>query len=588
MLKSHCRKKGFGGAAQKLSHALRNATLFTPEALTPLNNSNSDKNYFIAIVLSFLILIGYPFFLRWIHPPTAQNTTTNEEPAPNAETEKISQAAQKMEAAKKSEEESKPTLIPFHNDLYDIQFSTQGGTIQELAYKGEKTKAHMDYVEFYVPGKPHGNFEVRLLQDDVDLSRVIMKLYRSSENTFEFVYEKPEKYRFTKIYTIHKESPTISLQLKFENLQTHDLTLPLELTYGLTYHGYDDLARSKGRHLAVNAVVYQEKVKTKNIPGIQKKGFFVSGSGIEWGGVVEKYFAILVKPDAKILSQESRDEEETLYNKVLLEPISLAPNASKTEKILIYAGPQRYEILKNLHEDFELILSRGFFGLFKIWLLIGLKFFYGFVHNWGWAIILMTLALKLAFTPLTHMSYDSMRKMQAVQPKLKSIQERYKNDPQKQQREMMELYRRNKVNPMGGCLPMVAQIPVFIAFYQVLSEAIELKGAPFIYWIHDLAEPDKLLALPFTIPFVNIQHLNLLPFLMIGSMVWQQKLTPQASTSPEQAKMMQFMPIMMGVLFYNLPSGLVLYWFLNNTLTIIHQLVIKRMGDVILHHEDRD
>lgn len=528
--------------------------------------------------------MGYPFFLRWLHP----TTTTAKNPAAENTQEAPAAAAEKIPTLQKPQAEPKPTLVPFHNDLYDIQFSTRGGTIEELVYKGEKAKAQMDHVEFFVPGKPKGDFEVRLLQEDVDLGRAIMQLNRLAENQFEFTYEKPGKFRFTKLYTVHSESPTISLQLKFENLQAREINLPLELTYGLSYHGYDDLTRSKGRHLAVNAMVYQEKVKTKNVPQIQKKGFFVSGTGIEWGGVLEKYFATLVKPGMKILSQESHDEEETLYNTMVFEPITLAPNTSKVQKILIYAGPQRYEILKNLHEDFELILSKGFFGLFKIWLLIGLKFFFGFTKNWGWAIILMTIALKLAFTPLTHMSYDSMRKMQAVQPKLKSIQERYKNDPQKQQREMMELYRRNKVNPMGGCLPMVAQIPVFIAFYQVLSEAIELKGAPFIFWIRDLAEPDKLLALPFTVPFLNIQHLNLLPFLMIGSMVWQQKLTPQASSSPEQAKMMQFMPIMMGVLFYNLPSGLVLYWFLNNTLTIIHQLVIKRMGDVILHHEDRD
>ncbi len=216
------------------------------------------------------------------------------------------------------------------------------------------------------------------------------------------------------------------------------------------------------------------------------------------------------------------------------------------------------------------------------------KFFNQFTHNFGWAIILLTIALKLLFTPLTHMSYESMRKMQAIQPKMKSIQERHKKDPSKMNREVMELYRRNKVNPMGGCLPMLAQIPFFIAFYQVLNETIELKGAPFIYWIHDLAEPDKFLMLPFTVPFVNIHSLNILPFLMTISMIWQQKLTPQATTSPEQAQVMKFMPLMMGVILYNMPSGLALYWFVNNMLTVGHQLIIKRMGDVILHHEDRD
>ena len=133
---------------------------------------------------------------------------------------------------------------------------------------------------------------------------------------------------------------------------------------------------------------------------------------------------------------------------------------------------------------------------------------------------------------------------------------------------------------------MVIQIPVFFAFYQVLSGAIELNGAPFIGWIHNLAEPDKLYTLPWVLPVIG-NGINLLPVLMLGSMIWQQKLTPQTATSPEQAQMMNFMPIVFGFVFYNLPSGLVLYWFVNNMLSIIHQTFVKRMV-IVLHHEDRD
>jgi YidC/Oxa1 family membrane protein insertase len=151
---------------------------------------------------------------------------------------------------------------------------------------------------------------------------------------------------------------------------------------------------------------------------------------------------------------------------------------------------------------------------------------------------------------------------------------------------MMQLYKRNRVNPMGGCLPMLIQIPIFIAFYQVLSEAIELKGAPFIAWINDLSEPDRLFTFPVSIPFLG-DSFHLLPILMLASMVWQQKLTPQAGATPEQTKIMAFMPLIFGFIFYKMPSGLVLYWFVNNVLSIIHQIFIKRMV-VVLHHEDRD
>ena len=149
----------------------------------------------------------------------------------------------------------------------------------------------------------------------------------------------------------------------------------------------------------------------------------------------------------------------------------------------------------------------------------------------------------------------------------------------------MQLYKRNKVNPMGGCLPMLLQIPIFISFYQVLSETIELKGSEFIFWIHDLAQPDRLASLPFSLPVIG-DSFNLLPLFMIASMVWQQKLTPQVSSSPEQAQVMTFMPLIFGVMFYQMPSGLVLYWFVNNMLTIIHQVFINRIK-IVLHHDDQ-
>jgi YidC/Oxa1 family membrane protein insertase len=174
-----------------------------------------------------------------------------------------------------------------------------------------------------------------------------------------------------------------------------------------------------------------------------------------------------------------------------------------------------------------------------------------------------------------------MKKMQALQPKIKALQEQHKNDQAKISREMMELYKRHKVNPMGGCLPMVLQIPVFIAFYQVLAQTAELQGEPFIFWVKDLSGPDRAWTFPFQIPFLG-DSVNILPILMIGSMVWQQQLTPHTGT-PEQQKVMMIMPLVMGVILYQLPSGLVLYWFVSNLLSIIHQLFVK--GKSLPHHE---
>jgi YidC/Oxa1 family membrane protein insertase len=201
-------------------------------------------------------------------------------------------------------------------------------------------------------------------------------------------------------------------------------------------------------------------------------------------------------------------------------------------------------------------------------LLWTLNVFYGVVHNYGVAIILLTLLVRILFWPLTHKSTESMRRMQELQPEIKALQDKYKSNPQKLQQETMKLYKEKKANPMGGCLPMFVQIPVFIALFTVLRNAIELRYAGFL-WISDLSTAENLFA--GSVPIVG--SLNILPLLMSASMIWQQKLTPQAATTPEQIqqqKMMTFMmPVMMLFFFYKMPSGLVLYWTTSNLLMIV-------------------
>ncbi len=183
--------------------------------------------------------------------------------------------------------------------------------------------------------------------------------------------------------------------------------------------------------------------------------------------------------------------------------------------------------------------------------------------NWGWTIIVLTIMIKLAFFPLSAASYRSMAKMKQVTPKMQSIRERFKSDPQKMNQAMMELYKTEKINPLGGCLPIVVQIPVFISLYWVLLASVEMRNAPWLGWIHDLAAPD-----PFYI----------LPVLMAVSMFIQTKLNP-APADPMQAKVMMFMPILFSVMFFFFPSGLVLYWVVNNVISILQQWVItKKMG----------
>jgi len=192
-------------------------------------------------------------------------------------------------------------------------------------------------------------------------------------------------------------------------------------------------------------------------------------------------------------------------------------------------------------------------------------------HNYGVAIILLTVIIRVLFWPITHKGTESMRRMQDIQPLMKEIREKHKDNPQKQQQAMMGLYKEHKVNPIGGCLPMLIQLPVFFALFVVLRSAIELRFASFL-WIRDLSEPENL--------FSNVLPigLNILPIIMAVTMVWQQKLTP-TTADPRQAKMMQFMPVMMLFLFYTFAAGLVLYWTVSQCLMIVQQMLYQQRKD---------
>lgn len=529
-----------------------------------------DKRYLLAFFLTFLILIFYPKYLKMISP-TYSDINGYDKINPVAEPVPI------PEPALPSPPLSKTETLSFQKGPYEVLFSTRGGSLLLLKL-GENV--------FYDAGERQtGIFTTRLLNETEDLSGEAFAAKLEDEEKAkvpQFSYEKSGEYRLVKKFYFGGDHSTILLELKLENLsgKTRNFTLETEYALNTPTHNSHDQASIQMVRLSGEQILAAKWDALKKIPS-------QTAEPLEWHGLLRKYDALLVKPEAKIVGQETRVEEkgQRLVSRLKLSPITVPPQESRNTHLMIYAGPQKYETLKNFGFGFEKILTRGVFGTIHLWILLGLNYFYGLTKNYGVAILLLTLLIKLLFTPLTHMSYASMSKMQALQPKMKAIQNQYKNDPQRMNKEVMGLYKRNRVNPLGGCLPMLLQIPIFFAFYQVLSETSDLKGAPFIGWIRDLSAPDQLFVWPTPFPFVG-NAFNLLPILMIGSMLWQQKLTPQTATSPGQEKMMYLMPVVFGFIFYGLPSGLVLYWFFNNLLTIFHQLFIKRIP-IILHHEDR-
>ncbi|MBI4357674.1 MAG: membrane protein insertase YidC [Candidatus Omnitrophica bacterium] len=544
---------------------------------------SSEKRFFLAVGLSFLILVVYPIYLKWITPKSISGPGGAAEPyavEPKREVDLKAVPGGEAEVAEETVERTEK-VYPFAHKFFQAEFSERGGAITKLELKswGKQQKSEV-LIRGY--GTSVGALLVSLPNQGVDFRERHFSLQTLDEQKgeVEFYTAEPGKWRLVKKFRFSEENPVIQLEVTVENLNNTQLILPIEVTTQIDVESKmrDDKAQAE------SFVFLADKLTSSHLGKIEKTPYIVEGK-ILWQALSRKYFAIIISPgEPAALSKTTaaRKEAEFMENTLQLPPAEINPSALARRSFLIYAGPKYYRELKSFGENFEQILSHGFFGIFRLWLLVGFEWTRKLVGNYGWAIILITFAIKLLFTPLTHMSFESMKKMQALQPKLKALQERYKGDQAKLSQEMMQLYKRNKVNPMGGCLPMVLQIPIFIAFYQVLDQTVELKGEPFIFWIRDLSAPDRAWTLPFALPFLG-DAVNVLPLLMLGSMVWQQKLTPQTGT-PDQQRIMMIMPVVFGFIFYSMPSGLVLYWFVNNMLSIFHQLFIK--GKALPHHEE--
>jgi YidC/Oxa1 family membrane protein insertase len=282
-----------------------------------------------------------------------------------------------------------------------------------------------------------------------------------------------------------------------------------------------------------------------------------------WIAMVQHYFASAWIPSDK----SARDIyagriDDNLYRIGIQTPLGVvAPGTAVVEKARLFVGPQEESVLETIAPGFALLKDYGYLTILAkpiFWLLENI---HTYVRNWGWSIILLTILIKLVFFPLSAASYKSMARMKEVQPRLLTMKEQYKGEPQKLNQAMMEMYRKEKINPLGGCLPVVIQIPVFISLYWVLLSSVEMRNAPWIGWIHDLSVPD-----PYYI----------LPIIMAASMFVQTKLNP-TPPDPVQAKVMLYMPLVFSIMFFFFPSGLVLYWVVNNLLSIAQQWQINNM-----------
>lgn len=300
---------------------------------------------------------------------------------------------------------------------------------------------------------------------------------------------------------------------------------------------------------------------------------------LDWVGVTNRYFFIGITPDPKdyIFAFDQRVQETYLLG------ISHPYFKGKAieDNFTIYTGPKDRRILKRYGNDYESVMSSRILKPIVVFLELMIDIFYRFTKNYGIAIILMTIVIKIILHPLTYKSFSSMRRMSALQPKMTEIRERYKNNPQQMNKELSALYRKEKVNPMGGCLPILLQLPIFYALYTLLSGMIGLRNESFL-WINDLSLPDTVATIRVAIPLLGYRiggqgytDINILPFIMTGTTLLQSKLTSGGGAS-QQGKMMTYLfPLMFFFIFWNMPSGLVLYWTIQNILTVGQQYFIN-------------
>ncbi len=392
---------------------------------------------------------------------------------------------------------------------------------------------------------------------EVDLSSDSITLSSGESQSLQFRSVTSSGLEIVKTYVFNDGHYSIDLQTEVRNLAAGPLTGALELT--LVKYWDDDAERDAYSFAGPATLVGDdlEQVKVKKL----KEESPTYGSNAAWTSIQSKYFIDVVVPQENAAEQTrvSRDGDR-LLNTLKTPFFTLQPGVAKQFDYFLFFGPKDLELLKKEGHQLDKTIDFGFFEVLAKPLLYFLTFFYGYLKNYGLAIILLTVIIKILFWPLTHKSYASMKAMQKLQPEMQKLRERHKSDKEVLNKELMGLYKKHRVNPMGGCLPMLVQIPVFFALYKVLLGSIALRHAPFAFWLTDLSAKD-----PYYIT----------PVLMGLSMFVQQKLTPTAG-DPMQAKIMTFLPVVFTFMFLNFPSGLVIYWLVNNLLTIVQQYYIHR------------
>ncbi len=533
-----------------------------------------DKKTFLAIVLSLMVVLTWQVFFAKKPPPKQPDTAQQGTPAA------AKPAGQETVPAQGAPAQTRTVLsqrvpgterdIVVETPLYKAVFTTKGGALKSYKLKHYQTTIGKDAepVEFVQVAegmlKP---FSVTFPESNVDIlpesifiaDSGSLDLTQSPDNRrLTLVLTYPNEIKVEKIYTFYPEKYAFELEVKAHNLSKATLSQsPL-----LSWHQYVDPKTETDSYGHEGPISFIAKdIDVYEVKKLDSGKLL--GPDVAWAGFESKYFIASMIPQNPTLTSLSLSLDARNMASVSLKGPQniIPPGQAGSFSYSLYLGPKEYGILQTMGVGLENAID---FGSWMKWLalplLISLRFLNDYVANYGIAILILTLIIKIIFWPLGNKSYKSMKEMQKLQPKIAELREKYQNDKTKLSQETMALYKTHKVNPLGGCLPMVVQIPVFFGLYKALMYSIELRHAPFYWWIQDLSAKD-----PYYIT----------PIIMGGTMLLQQQMTPGMG-DPMQQKIMMLMPVFFTFLFLNFPSGLVLYWLFQNILSIGQQYYINK------------
>lgn len=530
------------------------------------------QRLFLFLIFSFSLMMVWDGWQRYQHPQPATVATVEKSDLPVA-TVKTDDVADHAAIAQQPLKSAAGKIIKIKTDLMEVEINTIGGDIQQL-----NLLKHPDRLDknksfaLFEKGQDTHNYVAQTGLLGADMPNHT-SLFSSDQDNYK-LNENADKLqvkltavgltgiKVEKLITFHRDSYVVGVTYKIENDTAS--AIKTSAYYQFVRDGADPAGVSKMVPTFTGVAVYTEKDKFQKISfsDIDKaKVKYPTDSNNGWIGILQHYFVSAWIPDEKTKHEFfTRKLPNGLYSAGVILPVpAIAPGQTYEMTVPFYAGPSESK-LNEIAPGLGLTVDYGWLTVVATPIFWTLSYIHGIVKNWGVAIIILTLLLKILFFPLSAASYRSMAKMRQVAPKLEKIKQQYANDREQLNRAMMDLYKTEKINPLGGCLPVVIQIPVFISLYWSILASVEMRYAPFFGWITDLSAAD-----PYYV----------LPVLMGLSMLLQSKLNP-APPDPMQAKIMKIMPIAFSVVFFFFPAGLVLYSLVNNALSIAQQWYITR------------